>query len=242
MNNALLKSAIIATAVTVSAFGFAEIANAATFNYFDGTFNDSDWTRAFQATGSPSSETAEQRPSGGNPDGFRFMTHTWGNGVQGAVFHLNKNAVYDPSTQGAIESLDYSADVIGFNTSSGVFGDGLLLQQDGRLFISQFTAVRFPSSWQTKSASDLTSSSFLSLDGGAAPDFSATGDRIAFGYIRTNTIPGAGTTIAHGIDNWSVSVTNISTASVPEADFVLGLLALASFGITSTLQRQREQK
>ena len=244
MNNALLKLVIVAGTVTVSALGFEGIAEAATFNYFDGTFNDSDWTQALQATGSPAVETAEQSFTGGNPDSFRLMTHTWGGGIQGAVFHLNNTAIYDPSTQGAIESIDYSADVIGFNDDPGVFGDGLLLQQAGRLFISQFTAVRFPSSsWQTKSVSDLTSDGFLALDGGDFPDFSAEGAAIAFGYIRTNTLPGAVTTIEHGIDNWSVSVTNISTTtSVPESNFVLGLLAIASFSLGSTLQRKQKQK
>jgi hypothetical protein len=242
MNNALLKLATIAVAITVSSLTFEEVAKAATFNYFDGTFNDADWTKFFQATGSPAFEVAEQRTSGGNPDSFRFMSHTWGNGVQGVVYHLNNNVVYDPSTQGAIDSLDYSADVIGFNTSSGVFGDGLLIEQGDRLFISQFTAVRFPSPWQTKSASDLTSSSFLSLDGGAAPDFSAAGDAISFGYIRTNTIPGVTTTIEHGIDNWSISVNSVSATPVPESNLVLGLLALASFGFSSTFQRQKERK
>jgi hypothetical protein len=242
MNNKLLKFAIVATAVSVSALGFERIAEAATFNYFDGTFNDSDWTKAFQAMGSSSLETAEQRLSGGNPNSLRFMTHTWGGGVQGVVYHLSNTAVYNPSTQGAIESIDYSADVIGFNNSPGVFGDGLLLQQDGRLFISAFTAVRFPSSWQTKSVSGLTSDGFLPLDGGAVPDFSAQGAAIAFGYIRTNTIFGSVTTIRHGIDNWSVNVTTVSATSVPEPNFVIALLALASFGLNSALQSKHEQK
>jgi hypothetical protein len=251
MNNTLLKSVIAATAVTISALSFQEIAEAATVKFFDGTFNDSDWTKAFQATGSPSSETAEPSLSGGNPDAFRLTTHTWGNGTQGVVYHFNNRAVYDPSTQGAIASIDYSADVIGLNTFSGVFGDGLLLEQDGRLFISAFTAVRYPSQWQTKSVSGLTSDGFLPLDGDAAPDFSIQGAAITFGYIRTNTISGSTTTIRHGIDNWSVNVTTVSATSVPEPSSILGLLAIgfaaarsaiASLGASSLLQGKQEQK
>jgi hypothetical protein len=239
MNNRILKSLIV---VTISALSLQEIAKAATFNFFDGTFNDSDWIRAFQSTGSPSLETAEQSFSGGTPDAFRLMTHTWGNGIQGVVYHLSNQTIYDPSTQGAIESIDYSADVIGLNDAPGVFGDGLLIQQDRRLFISAFTAVRFPSPWQTKSVFGLTSDSFLSLDGGTAPDFSVQGEPISFGYIRTNTISGASTSIRHGIDNWSVNVTNVSVTSIPEPSSILGLLAIASLARTSLFQSKKEQK
>ena len=210
---------------------------AATF--FDGTFNDADWTRIVNITSGTFEETATQSPSGGNPDAFRSMTHTLRGGTSANVFHFNNNAIYNPAL-GAIASIDYSADVRGLpaSTIGGVFGDGFAIRQAGRLFRTGTTGIVNNSPWQTKSLLGLTGGNFIALDGGSGPDFSITGSVIQFGYERNNALGGSSTTpriIAHGIDNWSVRL-NLATVPVPEPSktpepstiISLGLLGLGA--------------
>ncbi|AFZ48307.1 protein of unknown function DUF1555 [Cyanobacterium stanieri PCC 7202] len=213
----LSKVVLTASALTFS-FLVATPAQAATF--FDGTFNDADWTRIVNITPSPSGssgETATQSLSGGNPDAFRSMTHTLTGGTAVNVFHFNNNAIYNPAL-GAIVSIDYSADVRGLTPSAGTFGDGFAILQDGRIFRTGTTGVSTGSPWQTKSLLGLTDGNFFALDGGSGPDFSITGSLIQFGYERNNAnfspSPTA-RTITHGIDNWSVRL-NLATVPVPE--------------------------
>jgi hypothetical protein len=182
--------------------------------FFDDTFNDSDWTRFAEHQSGPLffEETAEQRTSGGNPGAYRHMTHYWGSGTQVFVFHLNNNAIYDPSAQGAIVSINYSADIIGFYYSPnfGVFGDGILIEQDGRLFRTVTQGNPFNNLWQTKSFTGLTADNFTALDDLVShPDFSSAGSPIKFGYIRANTIFTTPATLSHGIDNWSVTISTV---------------------------------
>ena len=202
--------------------------------YFDGTFNDSDWTRYAEVTrGTPVyQETAEQSLTGGNPDAYRYMTHTWGNGTRVVVRHFNINAMYDPSVSGAIGYIDYSADVIGLGGVDGVFGDAFLIEQDNRLFMAAITAVPITTSgWLDKDYFNLTADNFRAVDGGVGPDFSALGSAITFGYARSNTLLGGVSTVAHGIDNWSVTIHD-----APEP----GMLALLGLGITLIGFRQRK--
>jgi hypothetical protein len=214
----LSKVVLTASALTFS-FLVTTPAQAATF--FDGTFNDADWTRIVNITEGPFSsfeETASQSLSGGNPGAFRSMTHTWGNNTAARIYHFNVNAIYDPAVEGAIASIDYSADVRGLpgSTIGGVFGDGFAIQQDGRIFRTGTTGIGNNSPWQTVSLLNLTSGNFIALDGGSEPDFSITGSSIQFGYIRGNFIPTRTVrTVAHGIDNWSVTL-NLATVPVPE--------------------------
>jgi VCBS repeat-containing protein len=185
-------------------------------NFFDGTFNNSDWTRTFEIKVGPFSsvqETAQQITTGGNPDSYRFMTHTWGEGTQVFVYHLEDTAIYNPFIQGAIDFINYSADVIQFNPI-GIYGDGLLIEQNGRLFVSAFTGVG-NTLWQAKSFPNLTAFNFSALDGGSVLDFSNQGSPIKFGYIRTNTINGGVGTVQHGIDNWNVNIKAKSLTFVP---------------------------
>jgi hypothetical protein len=86
----------------------ASTAIAVTFS--DGTFNDADWTSSLQVLEGPFSSvshTETQVASGGNPDAYRLNIREWGFGTRAAVYNLNSLAVYDPSTQGAIASVNF---------------------------------------------------------------------------------------------------------------------------------------
>ncbi|ACB50697.1 hypothetical protein cce_1347 [Crocosphaera subtropica ATCC 51142] len=217
---------------------------AATFNYFDGTFNDADWTRTIRYFAGPSgsvSETATQSLTGGNPDEFRTMTQSWGNGTNARVYNFHSNAIYDPATQGAIASIDYSADVIGISANvGGEFGDEFAIQQDGRIFRAANIGIPDVSPWQTRSVPGLTVTDFIAFDGGSGPNFSSTGSPIQFGYGRGYSFNGGfAASITSGIDNWSVTVRNVvpSTPSVPEPSSIIGLLGLGLFGIDKLLKQ-----
>ena len=167
------------------------------------------------------------------------MTHTWGGATGARIYHFNVNAIYDPAVQGAIASIDYSADVRGLpaSTIGGVFGDGFAILQDGKIFRigSTSTGIANNAPWQTVSLLNLTSGDLVPEEEGTEPDFSIAGSPIQFGYIRGNII-GTSTvrTVAHGIDNWSVTLNTIApppvSVPVPEPSTIisLGLLGLGA--------------
>lgn len=229
----LLSSTAAILLMTAAPFGTAIAVPLA--SYSDGTFNDSDWTRyAEVTTGTPVyEETAVQSLTGGNPDAYRYMTHTWGNGTRVVISHFNLNAVYDPSVSGEIGYIEYSADVIGLGGSSGVFGDSFMIEQDDRTFMAAITAVPITTGgWLDKDYSGLTAENFRAVDGGLGPDFSTSGSAITFGYARSNTLLGSVHTVEHGIDNWSVTIHD-----APEP----GMLALLGLGITLIGYRQKRK-
>ncbi len=152
------------------------------------------------------------------------------------VYNLS-NFVYNPSTQGAIESIDFSYSAIGFG-SGGFLGDGLLLEQDGKLFAGAFTGLPYTNTWQTKSVSNVTAFPSLAFDG-SIPDLSASGSPIRFGYFRTSTQSGGFFTTRNGIDNYSVTVNQVPIpVPVPEPSTILGLGVL---GLGAFCNRQLSQ-
>lgn len=143
---------------------------------------------------------------------------------------LNTLAVYDPSVQGALGSLDFGVDAIHccLTGNMGFYG---VLEQDGNVYISDVVDVDMRE-WIPVSALDLLSTNFVSLqsivDGTTpfGPDFSENGSPITFGYALSNTITdGTGMiNVFHRVDNWSVTANPVP---VPAA---LPLFASALLG------------
>ena len=75
-------------------------------------------------------ETADQQSSGGNPDVYRQMLHTWGGGTQVIIYHTYVAGTYDPGIDGAIDTIDYSEDQIKL-AGAGTIGRGMIAVQDG---------------------------------------------------------------------------------------------------------------
>lgn len=224
-NHPLLKFSVVTSIFTISNI-FITSVQAATVSFFDGTFNDSDWTLSSELRNGPDNFviTEEQVLSGGDPGSYRKLNFTWGNGTALFVYNLS-DFIYDPSTQGAIETIDYSYSTIGFG-SGGSYGDALLIEQDGKLFSGAFTGEPYANTWRVKSAFDLTSFDFASFDfDGSKPDFSELGTPIRFGYIRSSTQNGPVGTTMNGIDNWSVEI-----QVVPEPLTILGAGTAVAFG------------
>jgi len=184
----------------------AGAANADTLTFTEGTFNPADWTVIVRGMGTT---TASQILTGGNPDAFRQIT----NSVDGIMwgYHFKNSAVYNPSTQGAILSIDYSEDAILLD-GTGTLGAGPAIIQGGKVFAQGFGTVG--PTWTHRTFNNLHQSTFQHFHGepgSAFPDFSATGGPITFGFWRGNA---EGTfSMTTGIDNWSMT---LHTNSVPE--------------------------
>lgn len=237
------KRLAMSSALTV--LGLSAGAAQAAVSYFDGVFNNADWGLVVltNATGTGSTASGTQVPTGGNPNEFRRVQHTLnvtGSPFNGAVFsfHINTNATYNPAISGAITSIDYSEDDINFIPETVVPGNGqgsgLLIVQGGRYYRQQSPLFIMPHSqfanWASNAAPGLIASDFaeVSLTGiinaGSNPDFSAGGGIITFGFHRGNSGNGGYSTDT-GIDNWSVRV-----IPAPSAAAILGLAGVATLG------------
>ncbi len=231
-----VPAALIAAAVATQA------ASAAV--YFDGIFNDSDWTLTSitNATGVGSFGAAFQMPVGGNPNEYRIIRHNLvvsdpGNGAYTGV-HIKPTATYDPGSQGAISYIDYSEDSINFLSQVGNGqGSGLAIYQGGKYYIQRNPILVMPysgfSSWAANIANGLLATDLYEIDNtgfinsGSNPDFSASGGVMQLGFWRGNSGNGSYNTEC-GIDNWNVNI-------VPAP----GALALVGMGGLLASRRRR---
>jgi len=98
---------------TVLACLIAVPALADLISFSDGTFNDADWSSTVTGIAGFGDGTslATTESSDGNPDAYRRISLTVA-ANQGVVnVQLFQNAVFTPSTQGAIQSVSLSYDV-----------------------------------------------------------------------------------------------------------------------------------
>ena len=208
----------------------------------DGTFNNADWTAAKvvdTTSGATATFAAAQVGSGGNPSAYRMTDMIYFQGTV-EVSHLSTPSVYNPAASGAINSINYTYDLIETDPpfQGAQVGYFLLLSQGGTLYGSSQEDFVQAASWSTFGASGLTSADFGNVTatgffGTSHPDFSASGAPIDFGYLTGNTAMSARTTATHsGIDNFSVTAN-----TVPEPT-AIGIATLAFL----TLGMRRPQK
>lgn len=201
----------------------------------DTEFNNSDWTEQISYNTSPADWTnsVQQYTTGGNPGAFRGQSWTYTNvdGAASATFattDLDTAQSYDPSTQGAIQTLNFSldnyiADSMGGSTLKAIAIDAAI-EQGGNIYAAGYT---IPSNvtWGNLTWS-LTAANFipLSSSGPALPDFSASGAPLHFGYYDSLGIgPGFSPySLFHAVDNFSVNV----VSAVPEPADTLLLAAI----------------
>ncbi len=127
-------------------------------------------------------------------------------------YFWNTKAIYDPSRQGVLLSIDYAEDVAVFRAHDNLRA-GLAIRQDGKIYELKF----YPgtsSSWSTREFLHLTHVDFGSA--GSHPDFSTTGSPIQFGFVRWLGSRVGGTAVSGevGIDNWTVTITPAPRFSV----------------------------
>ncbi len=213
--------------------GLSQVVNAASTTFTDGDFSgwedivlitdDEDFSGPGPGTSSGSIDLLSDG-FGGNPGLQRRHIHEVDSGDRVWTIGINRNVSYDPTVSGAIESLDFSIDLLedpGIGGSSGV---GLIIEQGGILFIGGGGAFS-ASSFSVFAVSGLMEHDFDSRDlntsvpGGIQPDF-VSGAPIFFGYTLANTVEGSGSLVlSHRADNWSVTVNPIP---VPAAVWLFG--------------------
>ena len=221
----------------VASILYSQVASA-DVTFSDGTFNPGDWPTIVSFGGTGGTSGAGQHTSGGNPGQFYQVTlttnpttATTGAGV--ASFFNNSAFNYNPSLQGAINSVSFSLDLISLGGNGGAAFANLALEQNGHIYAGPEYDVS-STAWQHVGSMSLAATDFglvtlgsdgqFSLNLASNPNFSATGPSILFGFTNignalTNT-PVTGTEIM-GVDNYNLTLHTI--APVPEPA-VSGLL------------------
>jgi YVTN family beta-propeller protein len=157
----------------------------------DTEFNPADW----EATGGGEHQS-NQEATGGNPGAWRRTVHFGPANVAHRL--IRPGSAYDPS-QGAILTLDVSWDRRLLAESVAL--EGFLVEQSGTVYRTTERALFLPT-WQSDSRAGLVAEDFDNGSGGH-PDFTADGGPLRFGYFRRTT---TGQTLAHGIDNFRVTI------------------------------------
>jgi len=117
-----------------------------------------------------------------------------------------QNGVYYPAVSGPVTSLTYSFDFCLFSGPSTVdqYAVGLMVKQGENYYVSDYTDIA-QDGWNI--GQTLTASHFylISGSGPAAPDFSATGAPLQFGFLTAHTCLGL-QTFVWGIANFKVTI------------------------------------
>ena len=164
----------------------------------------------------PSSATAAPPPppkvkKGGSPGAYRLITDTVFDASIFYVFNANKKAIFNPATQGAITSINYSE----LNKLVSGFGQGQAtapaLEQNGIIYLAINSGLTTPqSTWKKVSLSNLTAADFVTVDTGEHPDFSQSAAPIQFGFTRGNSATFS-YTISAAIDSWKLKVNTLKS-------------------------------
>jgi len=134
-----------------------------------------------------------------------------GSAAQVAVFSFKQGAVYFPSTDGAILSIDYSESSINQSGGNGQYS-APAIRQNGKLYTlvpggKAFTTPE--TSWTPHSLTGLTQNDFRTIASAADhPDFSTNGGRMEVGFMRLQVVQagGGGSTTKVGIDNYRLTM------------------------------------
>ncbi len=204
----------------------------------DGTFTNSNWVLEVVQIGSQTGiATAGQSPTG-NPGTARNVSHTLGNLPGDQITTLSRYGTtqatrYDPVTQGAIASVDWTIDArfVGGSTAGGGQAIMLGLKQGVIIYYADYDLTGFSGAWNTFSATGLTSTSFSRIDGAAGtPDFSSSGAPIRFGFITSNGTSFGTYSTSVDYDNFSVNIVQVPAS---------GAIALAGVGLLGAARRRR---
>ncbi len=202
----------------------------------DGTFSTTSW-EADPLDGALGTYT--QAVSDGNPGDYREMVDTVIELT--VVFHKYLDVSYNPSIQGAINTLDYSEDSRASAATGAATGATPALMQGNDIFLFGGGFFKVSNFWSTRSQSSITESFFVDWDTGLdSPDFSETGGEIEFGYIRSVSTRFGDTVVTHGIDNWSITL-NTASESVPTPSSLAALIGMGLMGVVAVVRRRRKQ-
>ncbi len=77
--------------------------------------SDAGWTATATTSGGSPTQSVTFQAAGGNPGGYRQMQHVFAGASAIAVYHSYGTTTYNPSTQGAIDHINYFEDQIELN-------------------------------------------------------------------------------------------------------------------------------
>lgn len=210
--------------------------------FTDGTFNLSDYN-IVTFNSDPSDVTINvSQTSSGNPGTALEVINSWSAPnitFSTAVALLNTSFIFNPSSQGGIQNLNFSVDRF-ITLTGGILGgtnnaSALVLQNGNYYFDTVAGPTLIAGQYQTVSGTGLLASDFQLIDLSTGnidttqhPDFSSSGGAIDFGILvrfgHINALPVGGNLDVRE-DNLSYSIT-----PVPEPSSLLLLLSgLAPF-------------
>jgi hypothetical protein len=186
--------------------------------FSDGLFNDNLWDVVVQVFGPGGTADVGHLQIGGigNSDYRRTIltvnsAQNSGAAAQVAAFSINRDAVYFPSSNGAIVSIDYAEQSIllpgGIGQTSAP-----ALRQNGTVYtlVPGGGAFSTPDlAWTPHTVTGRTQNDFRTLESASEhPDFSTSGGRIEFGFMRLHSVAAGspGETSKGGIDDWRITL------------------------------------
>ncbi|THD64976.1 PEPxxWA-CTERM sorting domain-containing protein [Phenylobacterium sp.] len=257
---ARVKTAILATALLAGAFA-ATTAVAGQTTFTDTTFNTANYTLGSFSDPSVTINSYGQTLTGGDPGAaLQGTVSSVGANAQGVLLTaLNNTFVYNPSTSGAITSLNASLDRFTTPTNGGdaslvgSYSLRVLAEQDGQLYQATFVfgPINQPGGiWNDLVENGITASDFSTLDAsnftgaGVTGGLNFAGDAITFGFAMR----GSGAVEPDGslstfdqtndlrADNFDLT---INSGTVPEP--ASWALMLVGFGAAGALLRSRRR-
>jgi hypothetical protein len=250
VKNSMLRGCLVAVLVMCAGSASRAVVE-------DTEFATADWTETitFEEVGAWLGSVT-QEGAGGNPGAFRQFVHVWGiePGNQTiAVAHILTAQSYDPSVQGAIDTLtctfDWSPRFDNRGSSGGTgIGLGVALEQDGNVFTAASqTLTEFgplPGPWMPYSAAGLIESDFVGVSSGGpvTPDFSLGAAVIHFGYLARNGSGFDSVQISHGVDNFNVTIVSASPPRVPGLTPLLSVALVLMFVSSLMFTHRRDHK
>jgi hypothetical protein len=173
----------------------------------DGNYAVVDWITSVVLSTGGASQVTSRSTIGGNPDAYRKTVLTLPAGASMVTAHLYQGGSYNPAVDGPIFVVNYGEDQIQETPPfPGAFIEATPLLEQGGVLYTGPDLTFTNTAWLGASRQNLVALDFTSATN-THPDFSAAGGVIHFGYVRSNTNPGAlAANFRSGIDNFSVTV------------------------------------
>jgi hypothetical protein len=171
-----------------------------------------------------SAGTAARVTSGGNPGAYYEINHTFTTGDRVVTGGIKTDFEYDPATEGPLQNFSVSASLL--HPPRGSSAWQLVIEQDGRRYYSYpYAVVETTAAWVNVRKTNLTARNFdtnpmAGIGGvvadGRAPNLTATGSRIRFGFAFGNTVANGTDTLSHqlGMDSFLVTTSVVPTVSI----------------------------